>query len=373
MLGRHLLGKESRASPLHPCVRQITEECCEKQFSKPLAELLQSAAGLRQRLQRLISAESRDEEDKLPPIEVPNCWSHPRLTCRRLLLRDSNSLSGFDLCASGWSGLCSGAIYSDLSRLLTDVLFEAVKLPSFIEDMHMIYATAGHAGVAVPPVLLGEDLGITTGAAALILERVQQQDPSEWTEEALGALFREATQDERPFAVADLAQLMSWLRNDRKQFQATAALKVSEALIAWELPLHARPTVKHRPVPKPTRNLPRPPDAAGFHGHRAVQWGWQAVREIRDAAVDALPALKGDVDELWPLIWLVPSLERSLQLLGALHLSWMQKVWLLQHIGLLCDHLSTWLESPCCKGDKALKVTKANRQEFPDRKISKGP
>eukprot|EP00434_Breviolum_minutum_P026082 symbB.v1.2.023058.t1/scaffold2037.1/size91541/1 len=201
MLGRHLLGKESRASPLHPCVRQITEECCEKQFSKPLAELLQSATGLRQRLQRLISAESRDEEDKLPPIEVPNCWSHPRLTCRRLLLRDSNSLSGFDLCASGWSGLCSGAIYSDLSRLLTDVLFEAVKLPSFIEDMHMIYATAGHAGVAVPPVLLGEDLGITTGAAALILERAQQQ----WTEEALGELFREATQDERPFAVADLA------------------------------------------------------------------------------------------------------------------------------------------------------------------------
>eukprot|EP00434_Breviolum_minutum_P039518 symbB.v1.2.035096.t1/scaffold4655.1/size36848/5 len=120
---------------------------------------------------------------------------------------------------------------------------------------------------------------------------------------------------------------MSWLRYDRKQFHATAALKVSEALIAWELPLHARPTVKHRPVPKPTRNLPRPPDAAGFHGHRAVQWGWQAVREIRDAAVDALPALKGDVDELWPLIWLVPSLERSLQLLGALHLSWMQKVY----------------------------------------------
>eukprot|EP00435_Cladocopium_sp_Y103_P044595 s1378_g12.t1 len=204
MLERHLLGKEARASPLHACVRQITEECCEQQFGTPLVEILQSARDLQRRLQLLISAEGRDSEDKLPPIEVPNSWSHPRLTCRRLLLRDSQSLSGFDLCASGWSGLCSGPVYSDLSRLLTDVLFEAVKLPSFIEDLHMIYATTGHAGVAVPPVLLGEHLGITTGAAALILERVGQ-DPAEWTEEALGEIFREATQDDRPFAIADLA------------------------------------------------------------------------------------------------------------------------------------------------------------------------
>lgn len=362
MLERHLLGKEARASPLHACVRQITEECCEQQFGTPLADILQSARQLQQRLQLLISAEGRDSEDKLPPIEVPNSWSHPRLTCRRLLLRDSESLSGFDLCASGWSGLCLGPVYSDLSRLLTDVLFEAVKLPSFIEDLHMIYATRGHAGLAVPPVLLGEHLGITTGAAALILERVGQ-DPADWTEEALGEIFREATQDDRPFAIADLAQLMSWLRCGRQRFQGSVALRVSEALIAWELPLHSRPTVKHRPVPKPTRNLPRPPDAGAFLGHRSVQWGWQAVRETRDAAVDALPALKGDVDELWPLIWLVPSLHRSLQLLGALHLPWMQKVCLLQHIRLLCDQLSLWLESPCCRGGKALEVTRAKRQE----------
>eukprot|EP00435_Cladocopium_sp_Y103_P050471 s1378_g15.t1 len=158
-------------------------------------------------------------------------------------------------------------------------------------------------------------------------------------------------------------QLMSWLRCGRHNFQGSVALRVSEALIAWELPLHSRPSVKHRPVPKPTRNLPRPPDAAAFLGHRSVQWGWQAVRETRDAAVDALPALKGDVDELWPLIWLVPSLQRSLQLLGALHMSWMQKVWLLQHIRLLCDQLSLWLEKPCCRGGKALEVTRAKRQE----------
>ncbi|CAK9023006.1 unnamed protein product [Durusdinium trenchii] len=191
MLERYLLGKapdlldighrwnsisdNEDASPLHGSVRRITEDCCLQQFGTPLADILQSARALRQRLKQLISAESRNSEEKLPPIEVPSCWSHPRLTCRRLVLRDSTSLTGFELCASGWSGLCFGPIYSDLARVLTDALFEAVKLPSFIEDFHMIYSTEGHAGVAVPPVLLGEQLGITTGAATFILGRATEQ------------------------------------------------------------------------------------------------------------------------------------------------------------------------------------------------------
>ncbi|CAK9023039.1 unnamed protein product [Durusdinium trenchii] len=371
MLERYLLGKEARASPLHGSVRRITEDCCLQQFGTPLADILQSARALRQRLKQLISAESRNSEEKLPPIEVPSCWSHPRLTCRRLVLRDSTSLTGFELCASGWSGLCFGPIYSDLARVLTDALFEAVKLPSFIEDFHMIYSTEGHAGVAVPPVLLGEQLGITTGAATFILGRATED--SHWSEEALGELFGEATENDRPYALADLAQLMSWLRFGRHEFNASTAMKVSEALIAWELPLHARPTEKLRKVPKPTRTVPRQPDIAGFHGHRAVQYGWQAVREIREAAVNALPAVKGDVDELWPLMWLVPSLQRSLQLVSSAHISWMQKVWVLQHIHLLCGQLSIWLDGPSLRGGRKLEVTRARRHETQQREADRGP
>eukprot|EP00439_Symbiodinium_sp_Y106_P057092 s2155_g8.t1 len=73
------------------------------------------------------------------------------------------------------------------------------------------------------------------------------------------------------------------------------------------------------------------------------------------------PALKGDVDELWPLIWLVPSLHRSLQLLQAIHLSWMQKVWLLQHIRILCDRLSSWLDG--MDTSRSLEVLLSKRQE----------
>ncbi|CAJ1368044.1 unnamed protein product, partial [Effrenium voratum] len=106
-------------------------------------------------------------------------------------------------------------------------------------------------------------------------------------------------------------------------------------------------------VPKATR-CQRQPEVSS---QRAVHWGWQAVREMRDAAVDVLPVIQGDVDELWPLMWLVPSLHRALQLLGALHLSWMQKVWLLQHIRLLSDRLCGWLDSPtAAPGAPALQV-----------------
>eukprot|EP00913_Durusdinium_trenchii_P018663 g17538.t1 len=168
-------------------------------------------------------------------------------------------------------------------------------------------------------------------------------------------------------------------------------MKVSEALIAWELPLHARPTEKLRKVPKPTRTVPRQPDIAGFHGHRAVQYGWQvgasgahvadphdvlptqAVREIREAAVNALPAVKGDVDELWPLMWLVPSLQRSLQLVSSAHISWMQKVWVLQHIHLLCGQLSIWLDGPSLRGGRKLEVTRARRHETQQREADRGP
>ncbi|CAK9024269.1 Hypothetical protein SCF082_LOCUS16554, partial [Durusdinium trenchii] len=57
MLERYLLGKEARASPLHGSVRRITEDCCLQQFGTPLADILQSARALRQRLKQLISAE----------------------------------------------------------------------------------------------------------------------------------------------------------------------------------------------------------------------------------------------------------------------------------------------------------------------------
>ncbi|CAJ1408934.1 unnamed protein product [Effrenium voratum] len=345
MLERHLLGKGTalaRASPLHDRVRKMTEECCKEQFGTQLSEIIQSARGLRQRLQRLLSAESRYSDDRLPQMEVPSCWCHARLTSRRLLLRDGATPADFEICASGWSGLCSGTIYSDLARLLTDLTFE--------EDLATIYSADGHAGASVPPVLLGEHLGITTGAAAFLLANVAQED-STWTNEALADLIQKATHEDRPFALADLAQMLSWLRLGRHGFRTTVT-QVSEALVAWELPFKQRHERAPK-VPKATR-CQRQPEVSS---QRAVHWGWQAVREMRDAAVDVLPVIQGDVDELWPLMWLVPSLHRALQLLGALHLSWMQKVWLLQHIRLLSDRLCGWLDSPtAAPGARALQV-----------------
>jgi len=190
-----------------------------------------------------------------------------------------------------------------------------------------------------------------------LLERLHEEAPVR--AEVLPELFHEAASPDRDSAAMDLAQLMSWVRCGRMGFSFAAAMQVSEVLIAWTLPLHARPATKKRQVPKPTPPPPRLPDVAG---QRAVQWGWQGIREFRDAAANALPALQGDLEELWPLLWLVPSLHRSLQLLPAIHLSWMQKVWLLQHIRLLCDRLFTWLDSfPA--GSSQLEVSIAKRQE----------
>merc|ERR1711998_317562 len=77
---------------------------------------------------------------------------------------------------------------------------------------------------------------------------------------------------------------------------------------------------------------------------RSVQWGCQAMREFHDAAARALPVVQGDVEELWPVLWLIPCLRHSLELLDAADTPWPQKVWLLHHVGRLMEKLLPALE-----------------------------
>eukprot|EP00439_Symbiodinium_sp_Y106_P036149 s1440_g4.t1 len=204
MLERHLLGKAAplaRASPLHSCTRRLTEECCLKQFGTSLSDVLESVRQLHTRVHHWASLERQDSDAKLPRMEVPLGLSHGRLTTRRLLIRDSGD--SFDMCVSGWSGLANAPVYADCARLLTDVAFEAVKLPLFLEDIATLFSTEGHAGIAVPPILLGEHLSITTGAAAVLLERVTSEEFTS-SVEALPELFHEATLPTRDSAIRDL-------------------------------------------------------------------------------------------------------------------------------------------------------------------------
>ncbi|CAE8589266.1 unnamed protein product [Polarella glacialis] len=271
-----------------------------------------------------------------------------------LTLQDSDA---FEVAVAGWSGLTLAPLYADFAGLLTD----AARLPLRAEDIPTLYATEGHAGLAVPPLLFAEHLGLSQLTAECFLEAM-----STGTRTFLEAA-REATTtpgEERSAAqLSDFVQSTDWVTAQKgDEVQLLAWVRQPERLLCGfgagglaaergTRRLDAAPASHSRSGDEAQLHAQRglgSTAARSLNGHELFSAAAPDekcyVRELRDAVAASLPVVEGDVSELWGLLWLVPGLKRSLQLLDATHLPWPQKVWLLQHIRLLCERLLAFLE-----------------------------
>lgn len=375
VLERHILQAHSATtSPLHASVRHMTEQWYESFFggdNDTLRQVLDYATKLKARLCELESATNRGDT-VFPRIVVPLVCSHGHFTAHHALLRNEGDAdSTLQLCMTSWSGLSGSPIYSDLASLLTSITFETARLPLLLDDISALYSATAEAGAAVAASSLGHHLRVTTPTASRLLYSLcgrpnlgpNSENPN-GLEKELGhrqsellSVIKDAAQSvdsiAGPTASSDMAWLIAALRCDEASVASAVveARKISQALCDWTLPpkvARARSTPKAKAAPR--LGVPRlaPPPSRRQRGDvpvRAMQWGWRTVREFRDAAVDGLPVVEGDIAELWPALWLVPSLKCSLELLESPSLPWPQKVWLLFHIGRLIEKLSGWLES----------------------------
>jgi len=386
LLERHLLqAKSSSTSPLNGSVRELTEQSYSLHFAagQPLDATLAAAEQLRRKIAALHSAE-RQGSSALPEIVVPIVWSHGNLGARHLLLsKTAEAVEGnLQLKVSSWSRLAPAPLFADLSMLLTSMVFETVQLPMLADNVLAFYAAPAEAGAAPPSTLCAHHLHITERTSARLLARLerfgspaaasspnqeeagnQQAEAGKHRGEALLALIVDtvtAPADERGPPPSDAAALLAALRSDTEAVAEAAAeaKKISEAICDWTLPRRlVRNTASRSSVPR----LGPPPSRRqrGDTPLRSMQWGWQAVREFRDAAVDVLPVVEGDVDQLWPALWLIPSLRFSLELLDTTSCPWPQKVWLLHHIDRLVRKLSSWLDDLARTSPRVLEVRQA--------------
>eukprot|EP00446_Apocalathium_sp_SHHI-4_P068696 CAMPEP_0177528642 /NCGR_PEP_ID=MMETSP0369-20130122/52348_1 /TAXON_ID=447022 ORGANISM="Scrippsiella hangoei-like, Strain SHHI-4" /NCGR_SAMPLE_ID=MMETSP0369 /ASSEMBLY_ACC=CAM_ASM_000364 /LENGTH=661 /DNA_ID=CAMNT_0019009191 /DNA_START=38 /DNA_END=2023 /DNA_ORIENTATION=- len=377
-LRRHLLqAQPARASPLHATMRQRTEEWYPAfADGASLSDMLGMARRLKDRLEDWRSADNRGCS-QMPKFFVPAAWTHGRMSAHHLLLRSSSEGSdrNLDLCVIGWSSLSQAPLYTDLAGLLTSVAFETTRLPVMLDVIASSYASSTMAGDAVPALRCARQLCIEEASAERLLKAlavaaeeavvagadVERQD--RWRrEEALLSAVHSATGGEAlQDAGQDTAWLLAWLRttDDAGRRAAVEAGHASRALVDWRPFRGIRGTVGGRPaVPRPDPSAAR--RQRGEAPVRAVQFGWQTIREFRDAACAALPALEGDVDALWPAIWFVPCLSRALELLDDDTLPWLQKVWLLSFVGQLVERILEFLDQlPLAKDPLCVRIAVA--------------
>uniref|UniRef100_A0A7S1AJ54 Uncharacterized protein n=1 Tax=Noctiluca scintillans TaxID=2966 RepID=A0A7S1AJ54_NOCSC len=372
LLERHLLGRHrSTASPLHESVRHLTEARYSESFNgEKVASVLESGETLHARLTDIRPSALRGEPC-FPTIEVPLVWCHGRFGVAHLLLRSVES--GMELCATSWSGLGVGALYGDLAAMLTSIAFETVRIPFVVEELPVLFSPPGEAGPTQPSQLCALHLRVSETTAARLLQGVSEEQQRQRligdsptgeneTEQSMRELLAmvEGSTEDRGAGHApetDVAYLLSWLRSSRRPAidAAAEARKISDALCDWTLPRRAvRVVGRSGGIARPL-----PTVAARQRGEtpiRSMQWGWQVVREFRDAAAAVLPVVEGDISEVWPLLWLVPSLKLSLELLDCQGCAWPQKVWLLYHVRSLADRLVSWLEK-LAKAQNTLSVS----------------
>lgn len=350
LLERHLLqAHRPTTSPLHPSVRALTEAHYAASFGggSPAimhVEVLERATRLRSRLQDLQSAERRGVR-ALPAMSVPLLWSHGRFTARHLLLRESGDPRGPEMNVSSWGGLLMAPPYRDLAHLLTSLALETVRLPLHFDDVASLYDAPGDHGFAPPAQVCAHHLQISERAADGLLGLAAERRCRSLPE--LISVAEEAAASSDAVSDGDLARLLAWVRHDPASMADAAgeARKIGEALCDWTLPRSAvRASAGARgPVPRvapPPKSRPR-----GDVPIRAMQWGWQVVREFREAAAQSLPVVEGDVQQLWPALWLVPNLQLALELLDGADCPFPQKVWMLHYVGCLSDRLLSWLDS----------------------------
>lgn len=156
----------------------------------------------------------------------------------------------------------------------------------------------------------------------------------------------------------DAAGLLLLLRDDRQAVHAAfeEARRISDAICTWvprngssKIPASSaasgrgqKSEIRARPVPPPRR----PPTLGRANGRkpvRAMQFGWQAVREFRDALGEQLPGLEGDSMELWPGLCLTPQLRYAVCFLDRPEAPWNQKIWALHHARQCIEGLDVWL------------------------------
>lgn len=357
LLEHHLLQRvPSTSSPLHETVRGLTEAEL-RTFDVTLRGVLRSADGLRSRLRDLKSAADRGSP-ALPRLSIPLVWMHGRLTAPHLLLREQ-----LELCVASWSRLEPGPLYADLSMLLTSIAFETVRVPIMCGHLESLYKATAEAGPVLPRQKLSHHLRVTESTASRLLEILAREGraqhdvgetrtPEREVEQRMRdllAVFQEATAptDREAPPKHDLFYLLAWVRSHQAAANEamSEAKKISEALCDWTPPRRAvrsvagaRSTVPRMKPPPHSRRSP------GEVPVRGMQWGWQVLREFREACAALVPPVEGPLEEVWPLMWHVPSLRLVLSLLDAPTCPWPQKVWLLYHASLLAERVSSWLE-----------------------------
>eukprot|EP00929_Paragymnodinium_shiwhaense_P070109 TRINITY_DN35485_c0_g2_i1.p1 TRINITY_DN35485_c0_g2~~TRINITY_DN35485_c0_g2_i1.p1 ORF type:complete len:707 (-),score=99.65 TRINITY_DN35485_c0_g2_i1:55-2175(-) len=399
-LERHLLRGQrptTASSPLHEHVRELTEGIYHHLYgkhsdtdgsaAKTIAELLADAGKLRDSLETLRAAERDRQEQrstaadscKPPVLLAPKTLSHNDFSTDHLLVRPSVDAAGLDLCVTSWRRCRTAPVFFDLATMLTSMAFEAVRLPMPLVYLRDLFAAVGaEAGLGAQSAVVAQQFGISEATATRLCVLLKENDilfaeRPIFPAEVLQQLVQEAEDQAGKMQKggsgvdgSDIVWLLASLRGgDPVETCAPAAAearKISESLCDWKLPSYlVKQQLARRADPKggvPRLGVPRPPPRppAGRAGCevavRATQWGWQTVREFRDSAVpqrrgeaSAVPlGLEGHVSELWPALWLTPSLQKALVMLELPSLPWMQKVWLLYHISMLIRRLNSWLE-----------------------------
>jgi len=307
-------------------------------------------------------------EGALPMTAIPLVCSHGQFTVQHLLVSASGapgddfpaSAGSAQLRVTSWSDLSLAPPFADLAALLTSIAFEVVRLPVPCAELQAVYSGLAEAGGAPQYSACAHQLRISERTATRLLH-LQCSDAGTGPHgaEALMDIVQAATCEE----ASEAAWLVAWLRSGSSTgvgaSAAVEARNISEALCDWN-PGASKRAVRGEQTAvgmvssakQPRRPPPPPPPALSARRQRVdvpsrvTQWGWQVLREFREAAVSEgkLPSLDGSLAELWPALWLVPCLRHSLALLDAPSCPWPQKVWLLHHIGGLIQRLLHWLD-----------------------------
>jgi len=380
LLERHVLqAHHYTTSPLHPGVLELTMQRYLAYFGRKLTAVLEDVERLRARLSELCSAQ-RTGATVLPRFSVPLVLSHGRLSVHHLLfnqcpggggaLASGGATRNFELRVTSWSELAPAPLYSDLATLMTSIALEAVRLPVLLEDVVVPYQTMAEVGASPSAALCAYHLRVSERTVTRLFLAMLNRELTASLEGSVAAAPLPHVRDEaealqagmlmsfvadatashgtgEPAPETDPAWLASWLRCACASVAASSreAMKMSDALCDWTLPsrsVSAGTGARSRPVPRPGPPLSqRQRDEVPI---RAMQWGRQAIREFREAGAATLPLVEGDVADVWPVLWLVPALRFSLELLDAADCPWSQKLWVLHHVGGLAERLLRWLD-----------------------------
>jgi len=377
-LDRHILAKVFPSpSPFHERCRLHTSKRYRELFDKSLAEIIEIATALRDEIHKIESASRAPGKSALTKPEYPLVQSHGSLRPKHMLLsRGSDGEAEVKVC--DWTGMKPEPLLYDPAMFLASLALEGMRLPMDVKDLHSVASER-----LVTAAEFAKQLRVPEAAAVRLIRLLQnwggpEADNASTVTLAMmladaSGLPRDASQLGAEVSAGSSAaqarqqtfqQLLGLLASGPNEIAESFAEagRITEALLDWEGPQIVSSS-QRKSVPAPPR--PRAPRGAqvGRFGdagsRRALQWSWRASREFRTALTDAVPTLKEGTDGegLWRMLWWLPQLRLSLELLDAPHLPWPQKLWALYHTHSTMERVLSWLKANAYHSDRVMALS----------------